>query len=766
MKPNGHSKSNGKELVPYEHAEPMAELRMAAPVPELEFAQSPDYVSLATYWHVLLKRRWTVVTTILILVTLVAIGSFRMAPVYRGISRVQVEADTSMIQSLNELYQKQPADDAFVQTQIQILKSDKLAWQTIQQLKLSENPKFVATKAREEESPEERRVKEIAQFKERLHVELLPKTRMLTVGFESTDPQLAAQVSTTLVNNYIDYNFRLKYDATRQASGWMEQQLDELKAKVERSQQALVDYEREHAMADMSARDRQNVEEQMLSDLSKDLAAAQGDRIQKESLYNQVRADRQKIASLAHNELLQRLEEKSSELKGQYLEALGQYGPKFPKAVRLREQVQENQTQIEQERSRVIERIRNDHVTALNRENLAGRAVARQKEQLANLNQLLVQHNILQREFEANQQLYQNLMQRLKDATVSAGLRSTNIHLVDAALPPDTPVRPRIALNLAVGLLAGGILGIVFAFIQEGLDHSIKSAEELETVLALPALGSIPLQRSGRRAAYGLHHGGLRSGTPDADVALVVVKKPRSAFAEAYRSVRTSVLLALPEQPPCTLLVTSAMGGDGKTVSSLNLAAVLAQRKGPVVVVDCDLRKSGISNVLKLENRIGVSTLLTGANTLDEVLQQSEELPGLRILPAGPTPPSPADLLSSDKMLELLRTLSERFEHVVIDTPPVMAVTDATILSRAVDGVVLVAECGGTSMAALQRTRRTLEAAGATILGVLLNKFDHRQQAYYYGYYHYGRYYQKYGYPYGEDRASNSYGGSSQSPPV
>ncbi len=476
-------------------------------------------------------------------------------------------------------------------------------------------------------------------------------------------------------------------------------------------------------------KDRQSVEEQMLSDLSRDLTTAQGDRIQKESLYDQVLANRGQIAALAHNELLQKLEETSALLQQQYLDGLAQYGPKFPKVMRLKQQVAENEAQIAHEQSRVIERIGNDYNTALNREKLAAAAVARQKEQLGSANQLLVQHNILQREFDANQQLYQNLMQRLKDATVSAGLRSTNIHLVDPALPPQTPIRPKKLLNIGLGLLAGILLGALLVFAQEALDHSVRSAEEVEALLGIPALGSIPLLRAGRRPAS------LRSrtgGSVEADppLGLTVVTNPTSNFAEAYRALRTAILLSLANRPPKTLLITSAEAGDGKTSSSLNLASTLAQRKGPVLLIDADLRKQGLSRELKLNNEKGLSTVLAGNDCADELLQPYELLPELWILPTGPVPPSPADLLSSEKMLELLSAVSERFEHVIIDSPPVLAVTDATILSRMVDGVVLVVQSGNTASGALLRTHRTLQTAGARILGVMLNKFDHRQQGY------------------------------------
>ena len=745
--PNGE----GNALVSYETAALLGQPRILTPPPG-EPAPGQEYISLAAYWNVLLKRRWTVVTVALVLTTLVAIASFRAQPIFRAVSRVQVEPESQAMQSISDLYQNMYTDpDTFLQTQIQVLKSDTLAWQTAEQLKLGENPNF-AGPATPNESPEDKKLGLIEAFQGQVSVELVPKTHMIMVGFESPDAKLAAQVSTALVNNYIDYNFRQRYDATRQVSGWMEQQLDDLKAKVEASQHALVDYERQNAIANTG--DKQNVQEQMLSDLSRDLTTAQSDRIQKESLYNQVRDNRAEIAALAHNDLLQKLEETAADVQRQYTEAVNQYGPKFPKVVRLNEQLNAIGAQIEQEQNRVLERVHNDYVTAANREKLAMAAVGRQKDALSNVNQLLVQHNILQREFETNQTLYQSLLQKLKDATVSAGLRSTNIHMVDAALTPSYPVRPRKKMNIAMGLLAGLVLGIMLAFAQEGLDHSIKSIEEVEAMLGTPALGVIPLQRA-NRAAYGrlLKTGAATEG--EGHVGLTILDHPGSVLAEAYRSLRTAILLSLAQHPPKTLLITSAQAGDGKTVTSLNLASALAQRRGPVLLVDCDLRKSGIARVLGINNEKGVSTHLTGTHTLDEVLQQYERLPNLWILPAGPTPPNAADLLSSEKMVEFIAALNERFEHVVIDSPPVMAVTDATILSRMVDGVVLVAQGGRTGKASLLRTRQILETAGARILGVLLNKYDLRQQGYYGGgYYHYGYGYgKKYPYPYGGHHA-------------
>ena len=726
---------------------PLAPAGRFLPAVEASAASAQDYMSLAMYWGTLLKRRWTIFTVALIATTIVAVISFKMKPVYRATARVQVESQTPLMQSIEELYQKSEADDTFVQTQIQVLKSENLAWRTIEQLGLSES--LIGPKKLAKIPPENRKVRFIETFRKRLSVELTPKTRMLSVSYEDSNPRIAAQVATNLVDNYIDYNFRQKYDATRQASSWMEQQLDELKAKVESSQQALVEYERQNQLVNTS--DKQNIQEQMLSDLSHDLSVAESDRVQKESLHREVAANPRQAAALVHNELLQKLEEKAADLQTQYADVLAQYGPKYPKALRIQEQIDDNEAQIEREQSRVMERIRKDYTAALTREKLASSAVASQREQVGRQNQLLIQHNILQRDFEGNQQLYQSLLQRLKNATVSAGLQSTNIHLVDSALAPPEPVRPQKLLNIALGFLAGVVLGVMGAFVQEGLDHSVKTAEEVESLLMAPALAVIPLDRSfkanktlgvkAKRHALSIRSIG-RGDSPRNIVALATAERPQSVLAEAYRALRTSILLSVAPSPPKMILITSTVAGEGKTVTALNLAESLAQRKGRVLIVDCDMRKSSMALALGVDNQKGLSTILTGSTTLDEALQEYEAVPNLWLLPSGPVAPNPAELLGSDTMGSLCSELAERFEHVILDSPPVLAVTDATILAGLVNGVVLVAESGKTHRAALLRTRAVLENTGARILGVVLNKFDLRQQGYYssYGYYYYSRY--------------------------
>lgn len=676
--------------------------------------------SLSSYWYVLLRRRWTILIVALVLTAIVTAASFVMTPVYRAVARIEVEPETPPLAAGVDTYQKVDVDDAFIQTQIQVLTGPTVAWQTIDQLGLAPSLGVIPRQKITPTEIEKNKVELIKKFQKHLIVELLPKTHMLSVGYEDRDPQQSARVTSTLVNAYLEDNFREKYEAIRR-SGWMEQQLGELKEKVEKSQQAVVTYEQEHQIANTG--DKENVLEQMLSDLSHSLTAAQADRIQKESLYQRVLANRSKMAALANDELLQKLEERLADLKEQYAAMVAQYGPKFPRADRLQQQIAEEQTQVEGEQNRVIERIRNDYDTAHDREKLARAAVAKQRVEVGQLNQLLVQDNLLRREFESNQQLYQSLLERLKDATVSAGLRSTSIHLVDTAFVPNKPLRPLPALYGAIALLAGLVLGVMTAFAQDKMDSSVRTVEEVEALAVTPALGVIPFVRgsAGRLRAFAKKNGAY-------PLELTFTKRPGSALSEAFRALGTAI--SVPSDPPKTLLVTSAHNGEGKTITTLNLGQALAQRKGPVLIMDCDLRRGGIAQALGLPNQKGISTVLSGEHDAAEALHQYGSHPNLWLLTSGPVPVYPAELLASQQMAVLLENMTARFACVILDSPPVLAVTDATILSTRVDRVLLVAASGSTPRGGLLRTRRILANAGARVLGVAVNKLDPRYQDY------------------------------------
>jgi capsular exopolysaccharide synthesis family protein len=703
-------------------------------------AASDDGASLAVYWQVLLRRWWTVVAVAVIATALASFYSLRTKPVYKSVASLEVEPDTPQVQSLNDVYQQPHGDQDTLQTQIQILQTDNLAWRTIEQMGLAQNPAFVGVEGIESTDSDTRKVQLIKMFQSQLSANLLPGSRIIHVGFESTDPHLAARIVNALVQNYTEYSFRQRYDATREAAGRMEQQLDELKAKVENSQRELVDYQRKHAMVEDS--DKQNVIEQRLSQLSVDLTQAQSDRIAKEAIYTQWKSSPELVAAASHDDLLHGLQEKQADLQSQYVQALDTYGPNYPKVIRLNREVEEAAAQVTAERQRAIEHYYNDYLASRSREQLLSQAMTQQKEELGNFNQLLIEHNILKGEFQTNQQLYQKLLERLKDATVTAGLRSTNIHLVDPALPPTGPIRPRTRFNIAAGLFTGLVLGVVLAFVREAADSSLKAPEDVELLLGMPVLALIPSETRSEKKLFLSSKGdkslasngnGQRSGH-------ALAAGGTKARSEAYRALRTSVLLSTPSRPPQTVLITSSTGSEGKTTTAVNLALALAQCGSTVVLLDCDLRRPSVGRILDIQNAKGMSNYLTGNNNADEVIHQYAGESNLWIIPSGPTPPNPAELISSPLMATLLQELSGRFKYIIVDSPPLLAVTDATIVSTLVDGCVLIVESGVTPKRMILRAGKMLSGANARLLGVVLNKVRIHHDGYYdhdyRGYYH------------------------------
>jgi succinoglycan biosynthesis transport protein ExoP len=688
---------------------------------------------LRATWDILVKHQWLILATTVILMVLVAVYSFKMKPIYQATGRLDIEAEMPLLQSLNDLFHTGEVDDSFLATQVSILESDNLIWETVQQLGLVTPEKSGADSTAAKNAL-------IGGYRGRLKVERTKDTRMVLVSFESTDPREAALFVNTLINNYIESNFQTKYNATRQATGWMEGQLDELKLKVEKSQEAMVAYERQNNIVNLG--EKQTVTESRFEDLSKELNEAQSDRLTKESLYKMVASNDAQVGFLQQgsNGLLASLEAKEVDLKEQYSEALSQYGPTYPKVLRLQDQMKDVDALIVRERRRMVENIHNEFLAAAKRQQFLAAALADQKKEVDKVSQLLIQFNLLKREFDSNQTLYDSLLQRLKDANVSAGLRATNIHTIDEAAVPSYPVRPNKPRNIEFALVAGLALGIALAFTQEALDNSIKNAQEMEKLTGLPTLAIIPMGTSSFRSRPSLMPGtGISiNGGSSPVVEMAVLQKPGAAISEAYRALRTSVLLSTAERPPQVLLVTSSQPFEGKTSTSLNLAATLAQKGSRVLLVDADMRRPGLARALNLNTGNGLSGILTGAYEYDErLLQKVTGLDSLFVLSSGPRAPNPAELLCSIKMEQLVLALRQKFDHVIIDSPPILPITDATIISTLVDGVIMVVESDSTSRAALARACRVMEHSGGRILGTVFNKVDVRRDGYYgYRYYH------------------------------
>src|SRR5487761_625860 len=741
------------KLTPVERKKDSLSVVSSAPV--LHWEPVAWDVNLLDYVIILRKHLWMILTFLLTVVTIVTIASFRMKPVYVASARVEVDRESSNtlpFQDTNSFDMSMDLD-TYIQTQIKILESETLAMATIRSLDLPRYPEFggnpgelVNVEANQKEPPI------LGAFLGRLSVRRVPDSRLVEVQFAAEDPQLAAQVVNAHLQNYIKANFKSRYDATMQASNFLSSELEDLRSKMEKSEDAEVAYERQNQnwMVDAS----QNTATQKLADLSKALTDVQTELSQKEATYELAHsANAESLTAVLGNSAVQDLVKKKSDLDEQYIDALNQFGPNYPKVQRLKAEEADLQKQLDNTKQGMIHQIDTDYRETQAREALLERDLNRQEILADNMAQKLVEYNLLKHDAESNKELYDGLLQKLKEAGIAAGLRSSNIRVVDPALVPSTPARPQKARNILLAFLVGIVGGVGLAFLREYLDDTVKSPDDIQTLTGLPSLAVVPAFANGngnRALARISRHAGFEGPGEDARVELISQQQPKSQVSEAFRALRTSLLLSQADHPPQVVLVTSSLPREGKTTAAANLAVTLAQLGDRTLLIDCDLRKPGVRRALNLPNGhgpdIGLSSYLAGVALLHDVIVPHPAIPNLDAIPTGPVPPNPADLLSSHRMMEAIEDLRHQYKFIVIDSPPIMAATDAVILSAVVDGVLLVVWSGETPKEAFSRTRDLLSAVKGRLLGVILNAVDSGAPDYYYSY----RYY-PYSYAYGED---------------
>jgi succinoglycan biosynthesis transport protein ExoP len=445
------------------------------------------------------------------------------------------------------------------------------------------------------------------------------------------------------------------------------------------------------------------------------------------------------VPQIRDNPAVQDYLRKRADLYVQYTDALNQFGPNYPKVQRLQSQLKDLDAAVDKEKKGAIARLQSEFQEARQREQLLMQALDQQKSEVNKMSERMVQYSILKRDAEANKALYDGLLTKLKEAGISAGLRSSNIRIVDPAMVPTTPARPAKTKNIAMAFLIGLVGGIGLALLREYMDNTVKSPDDVETLSRLPSLAVVPsfALTNGNAGRVKLLKGA--SNGHEKRVELVAQHLPTSQMSEAFRALRTALLLSQAEQPPQIILVTSALPREGKTTAAANLAVTLAQLGDRTLLVDADLRKPGIGRVLNLGGGryAGLSSYLAGVSSLDLVTVQHPAIPNLSAIPTGPLPPNPADLLSSRKLADAIVELRTKFKFIVIDSPPIMAATDAVILSVHADGVLLVVRSGETPKKAFTRTRDLLLSVKCRLLGVVLNAVDSSAPDYYYSYRYY-----------------------------
>lgn len=704
------------------------------------------------YFDVLWRRRWTIGSAMAFCLVTAIVYTFSATPMYRSAAVVQIQPQGPNVLDFDEVQQSSGQAQAysdFFQTQYSILESRALAKRVIEELAMDQEEDFnpflgkpgtlrrlrtavtsMLGGENEEVSQEEIDQTLVEGFLDEMDVRPQRKSFLVEVGFSSPSPNLAAAVAATISQQYIELTLDQRMDAASQGRTFIEKQLSLTKSRLEASERELQELA---AGRDLYALEQEEqVLKDRLNDLNNRLTAAEGARIQLESVYEQARkGDTASLSMVVNSPLINALKEELSRHEVEYAKALQTFTPAYPAVKVLGSRVQTLKQQIQAEEGRIVASLRSDYNSALSEESMLKVQLGDQRDTVVAYEQRAIDFKIMRQEVNTIRAIYEDLLRRSKEVQVTEAIRASNVTVVDAPVVPLEPDRPKLPMNLALGLLIGVFGGVGAAVVQDYLDDTVKTAEDVEDVVRLPTLASIP--------QFTLGPAGQTGDGPSADVE--VAANPTSAGAEAVRTLRASLFLAAPGGFPSRLIMTSARPGDGKTCIAANLGIALAQMGRRVVLVDCDLRKPRLHNALGLPREPGLSSYLAGDIDLEGVLQEATQVKNLAVITAGPLPPNPADLIDSDRSEALVAALEEHFDHIIFDAPPALVYADVPILTARIGGAcLLVARSGETPKRALRQAGDYLVRMQSKLLGVVLNCVSTSRGYSYYGTGNYGGY--------------------------
>lgn len=716
----------------------------------VNYQQPEEEIHLRDYIRVIMRRKWTVITFFLVVVSTVVIGTFLMTPIYRSAVTIKIDKENPQVLKFKDVYEVERAEEDYYQTQYKIFKSRNLAKRVIRALKLDQNPEFIgvsdtlgkkiaslapediSTSNTEENIPQG----VVDSFLGRVTVEPQQRSRLVKISFDSRSPQTATTAANEIARSYIDFNIESKFDATQQARDWLEKQLQDMKAKVERAEEDLNRYAAQKGIifvseqggSDTKDNPRQNIVANSLSQMSNNLVQAASDRIAKEALYRESQqADPDSASAVLSNPLIQALKKDYVSAEVDYSQLSKVYKPDYPKMVRLREHIDQLKAKIKSETAKIISGIKSDYEAAVKREEYLKSALGKYKNEALNLNDKMVQYQILKREADTNRELYNGLLQRLKEIGVSASLTASNVQVLDRAEMPKTPHKPQKRLNFMLAVIVGLFGGVGLAFFVEYLDNTVKTPDDIEKAVSLPSLGLVP-NFSGKNEK-------------DKNV-MVTFEDKKSPLSEAYRSIGTYIQFSSAVKPPRTMLVTSPRQSEGKTTTAVNTAITLAHSYGKGIIIDCDMRKPRLHKIFDMDNTNGLSTFLTGNTEFSNSLIQKTRVENLDIITAGIIPPNPSELLSSSRMRDLINVLFPLYSFAIFDSPPVLGLSDSLVLSTLTDGVIMVVKAGDTPRDVAVKARKLIQGVNAKILGVVLNGITASDLKYGYYSYYYSYYYE------------------------
>ncbi len=709
-------------------------------------------IHLTDYWRVVRKRRTTVLLFFTIVVVTVAIATFTATPMYRASCDILIQrSNPAALDTAYHARESYIAAMEFYPTQYEIIRSAAVARKVVEELNLTENPLFNRnvkerslglmdvirgtlgrifsgddTPSPEGLEPPDPTAALAGVVQAGLSVEPVKDSQITRIHYVSPDPRFAAAVANAVAQAYIDISLDIKMGASKEAVRWLTKKIDEQREKLDESERALQEYTRKHDIIEIENRD--TITPRKIQEVSVQLVEAETKRRELEALSRQLRkaaagTDILETMSVVMNDsIIRSLRSEEISLSKKIEEMSKKYGPKHPQMIRLKADMEALVNQKREETRRVLASVERDLDYARAREASFRELLEKTKGEALALQERSVQYNVLKRQVLSNQQVHDALLKRLNETSVTSDVQSSSVTIIDRAAVPRGPISPRKGRNLLLAIIVGLFGGVGAAFFLEYLDRTLKTPDDVEERLGVPFLGLVPL---------------VKQGKDTTGIDQIVVKAPTNPASEAYRSLRTALMLSAPgDAGHKSILITSIMAEEGKSTTAINVAEVMAQAGKNVLLVDGDMRKPRLHHVFGLDNKTGFSTLLAGLEK--KVPVRPAKVENLTVLPAGPLPPNPSELLSSPRARRILEVLHGKYDMVIFDSPPMMMVTDSAILAGMVDGTVLVVRSGKTNGDTAARALKNLRGVNVSILGAILNAVDITRDAagdyYYYTY--------------------------------
>ncbi len=753
-------------------------------------------IDLLEYWRIILKRKWVLATFAAVIVVFVAVLSFTATPLYKATATILIDEPSASLVNIQDVlnaggYYQTDFLGTYFNTQLKLITSRSLAERVAKKLDLGARPEFRT--ARSSRTNPVQAIKGILSLRwafprkkpaaaaggsgaataaasyafavlDGLEISPVPETRIVQVSYTSSQPVLAADIVNMLAEEFVRYSVETRYEATKQTSEFLGETVAQLREDLKRKEEGLQKYGEEKKLLFLS--DKESSVVNKFSDVNTAFTEAQIDRYKKEAQFRELRdLNIDALPESVTNPVIQALKASYSQARSEYEEKGKFYGPDYPEMVKLRSRLDSTRKTLGEEIQKAVGSAEADYRAALNKERSLQGLLESQRTDVVKMNNNAILYRSLQIEVDNMRNLLSTLVSKQNEIQVSSqlgGLRTSNIKIVDRALVPGAPFTPNTRRNLMMALFLGLFGGLGLIFLVEYLDNTVKGPEDAEKLVGLPSLGIIPyLTADGLKkpATYGAHQYSYGAeGEPEketmpevSEIELINYLFPKFSIAEDYRTVRTAILFSHPDSSPKTVCFTSSLPQEGKTATVSNIAISFAQLEGKVLLIDADLRKPRLHKVFKTRNVVGLSNFLTGSLSLDEAILKTS-IENIWIIPSGPHPPNPAELLNSKRMRDLLAKVKDRFDTVLIDTPPVLAVIDPVIVSSLTDCTVLVVKAGKTTRRALAKSVEEVRKAKSEIVGVVFNEVKLGRQGLGMPYYHY------YQYEYGESPEASKTG--------